>query len=98
MREFVEERGWSKFHTPRNVLLALTGEVGELAECFQWRGDAQCEPGLPLWTAEERLAAEHELADVFLYLTRLADLMGSALEACVLRKLAINRAKYNPER
>ena len=39
MRAFVAERGWMQFHTPRNLLLALVGEVGELAEVFRWEGE-----------------------------------------------------------
>lgn len=55
MRTFVSQRGWEKFHTPRNLLLALTGEVGELAEIFRWEGELQ--PGLPTFSAEKRCAS-----------------------------------------
>jgi hypothetical protein len=48
--QFASERDWDKFHTPRNVLLAMVGEVGELSEIFQWRGDDGCGPGLPQWS------------------------------------------------
>jgi dCTP diphosphatase len=49
MREFVREREWEQFHTPRNLLLALVGEVGEVAELFQWKGEVAT--GLPSFTA-----------------------------------------------
>ncbi|GLC76865.1 hypothetical protein PLESTF_001849400, partial [Pleodorina starrii] len=56
------------YHTPRNLLLALVGETGELSELFQGRPEAEAGPGLPGFSAGERLAVEEELADVLLYL------------------------------
>lgn len=53
MAEFVREREWQRFHTPRNLLLAMTGEVGELAEIFQWRGEVP--PGLPGWEEKDKV-------------------------------------------
>ena len=50
--DFAKERDWDQFHTPRNILLALVGEVGELAECFQWKGEVQ--NGLPGFEEGER--------------------------------------------
>ena len=47
MQEFASARDWDQFHTPRNLALALVGEVGELCEIFQWRGDSKVAPGLP---------------------------------------------------
>ena len=73
LRAFAKERDWDQFHTPRNICLALVGEVGELCECFQWRGDAGAPLGLPNWEAKKRDALSDELADVLLYLIRLAD-------------------------
>ena len=92
MELFVAERGWLKFHTPRNLVLALVGEIGELAELFQWRGEVQ--PGLPDWTAADRTHLGEELADCLLYLVRLSDRCGVDLAAAALRKMALNRAKY----
>lgn len=51
-QRFAAERDWGQYHTPRNLLLALVGEAGELAECFQWKGEVL--PGLPGFSAEER--------------------------------------------
>jgi dCTP diphosphatase len=94
LRSFAAERDWNQFHTPRNLCLALTGEVGELAECFQWRADGECAPGLPAWTAADKEHLGEELADCLLYLVRLADRSGVDLADAALRKLAKNRAKY----
>lgn len=52
MEAFAFERAWEPFHQPRNLLLALVGEVGELSELFQWRGE--CAVGLPGWSVEQR--------------------------------------------
>ena len=94
LRDFAAEREWDQYHTPRNLCLALTGEMGELAECFQWRSDADCAPGLPSWTAAEKEHLGEELADCLMYLVRLADRSGIDLADAALRKLAKNRAKY----
>ncbi|CAD7954234.1 unnamed protein product [Amoebophrya sp. A25] len=59
LREMVRLRDWEQFHTPRNLILALTGEVGELAELFQWRGDDQAKPGLPDFSKEITYGSLH---------------------------------------
>ncbi|KAL7552943.1 hypothetical protein ACHAWF_017902 [Thalassiosira exigua] len=69
IRNFARERLWSKYHTPRNIVLALFGEAGELAELFQWRGD---EGEVRLSEAELDKIGQ-EIADVSIYLLRLAD-------------------------
>ena len=51
-REFAAQRDWEQYHTPRNLALAMVGEVGELCECFQWKGEV--EPGLKSWSEQER--------------------------------------------
>lgn len=94
MGVFVAEREWETFHTPRNILLALVGEVGEVAECFQWKADDASRHGLPAWTDAERLHLGEELSDVLLYLVRLSDLSGVDLPSAALRKMTLNRAKY----
>lgn len=92
MEAFVAERDWHQYHTPRNLLLALTGEVGELAELMQWRGEVA--PGLPGWAPDDVRKVGDELADVQLYLVRLADVCGVDLGRAVLRKLEVNARKY----
>lgn len=93
-RAFVEERDWAQFHTPRSLALALVGEVGEVCELLQWRGDEAAQPGLPDWTPEERGRLGEELSDVLSYVLRLADVSNIDLPAAYLDKLAKNRAKY----
>jgi len=90
--KFVTERGWEKFHTPRNVLLAMVGEVGEISELFQWKGE--CKRGLPDWTDQERTSLSDELSDVLIYLLRLSDLCEVDLPTVVLEKLKKNAKKY----
>lgn len=93
MAAFVHEREWHRFHQPRNVLLALVGEVGELAEIFQWRGEVPVGLG-PSWAAADTTHLGEELSDVLLYLLRLADLCSIDLPAATLRKIEKNAAKY----
>ncbi|KAM6940706.1 glutamyl-tRNA(Gln) amidotransferase subunit B, mitochondrial [Xenentodon cancila] len=90
--EFTDERDWNKFHQPRNLLLAMVGEVGEVAELFQWRGEAA--EGLPDWTESEREQLAHELSDVLIYLVELAEKCRVDLPQAVLRKMTLNRLKY----
>lgn len=90
--EFTDERNWNQFHQPRNLLLALVGEVGEVSELFQWRGEVA--EGLPGWSDTERENLAQELSDVLIYLVELADKCRIDLPQAVLRKMALNRLKY----
>nr|XP_020484567.1 dCTP pyrophosphatase 1 [Labrus bergylta] len=90
--EFTDERDWNQFHQPRNLLLAMVGEVGEVSELFQWRGEVA--EGLPDWTDSEREHLAHELSDVLIYLVELAEKCRVDLPQAVLRKMALNRLKY----
>eukprot|EP00743_Colponemidia_sp_Colp-15_P006349 GILK01006833.1.p1 GENE.GILK01006833.1~~GILK01006833.1.p1 ORF type:complete len:246 (-),score=34.79 GILK01006833.1:276-983(-) len=92
MSTFAAERDWNQFHTPRNLLLALVGEVGEVSELFQWKGEVPV--GLEGWSAEERQNLGDELSDVLLYLVRLADRCEIDLPAAVQRKMQKNAEKY----
>lgn len=92
-RTFAAERDWGQYHTPKNLVMALSVEVAELVEHFQW---------LPTGAPEElderkREGIRHELADVLLYLVQLADRMDVDLHAAALEKLALNAAKYPAE-
>ena len=71
LKKFVAQREWEQFHTPRNLVLALVGEVGEVAEIFQWKDKVSV--GVPELTAKEKAHLGEELSDVFSYLIRLAD-------------------------
>ncbi|CAK9309865.1 unnamed protein product [Citrullus colocynthis] len=92
MAEFAKERNWDRFHSPRNLLLALVGEVGELSEIFQWKGEVP--KGLPEWEEDEKKHLGEELSDVLLYLVRLSDICGIDLSKAALRKLELNAIKY----
>ena len=96
LAQFANDRDWNQFHTPRNLLLAMVGEVGELSEIFQWRGE--CAPGLPGWKEKDRVHLGEELSDVFLYLLRLADRCHVDISAAALEKLRKNAAKYPADR
>ena len=90
--EFVEERNWEKYHTPKNLVMALSGEVGELNECFQWLDDDDIEEIMK--SPEKKKPIEHEIADVFIYLVRIANKMGIDIEDAVYKKIELNRLKY----
>ena len=94
LSSFAQHREWDQFHSPRNLALALVGEVGELAECFQWKSDAQCNDGLAHWKSDQVIHVGEELSDVLLYLIRLADKCNIDLAAAAQRKLTINGLKY----
>jgi dCTP diphosphatase len=98
LRSFAQARDWDQFHTPRNLCLALVGEVGELAECFQWKPDANCDSGLDQWEEKKKVHLGEELADVTCYLVRLADKCGVDLPGAISNKLAKNAAKYPADR
>lgn len=90
LRQFAADRDWDRFHAPKNLASALTVEAGELLEHFQWLTEVESEH-LPAETlAEVRL----EMADVLLYLVRLADRLGVDLLAACDDKLALNAKKY----
>ena len=88
MREFTEARDWTRFHDLKSLTLAMTGEVGEVAELVQWL-PADAHPDAALL---ERLG--EELADVLLYLLRLADVAGVDLGDAAVRKLARNEERF----
>ncbi|XP_022341316.1 dCTP pyrophosphatase 1-like isoform X1 [Crassostrea virginica] len=88
---FCKERNWDQFHSPRNMLLALIGEVGELAEIFQWKGSINV--GLPDFSEKEREHVSEELSDVLINLVRLADRCRLDLPSVVLRNI-----QHSPQR
>ncbi|PIM98743.1 dCTP diphosphatase [Handroanthus impetiginosus] len=92
LAEFARARGWEQYHSPRNLLLALVGEVGELSEIFQWKGEVA--KGLPNWTSDDKEHLEEELSDVLLYLVQLADVCGLDLGQAALTKIVKNAQKY----
>ena len=92
LERFATERDWAQFHSPKNLVMALTGEVGELNEIFQWMPEeASKEAGRDPQTAQ---AVQDELADVLLYLVRLSSVLGVDLDAAVQQKLKANALRY----
>lgn len=94
LRDFAAEREWDQFHTPRNLATALAVEAAELLEPFQWLDDAQSRALSP----DTRAAVEEEMADVLLYLIRLADKLDIDLERAARAKILRNAEKYPVER
>lgn len=95
LRAFAAERDWDQFHSVRNLLLALVGEVGEVSELLQWVDDEDIEEFLSSG-GRERLG--EELADVLLYVVRLADKSDIDLGAAIVAKLESNARKYPVDR
>ena len=93
LKAFVDERDWQQFHTPKNLVMALSGEVGELTEHFQWLTQ---EESLSLSEATKSQVAD-EIADVQFYLLLLARGLGIDVPAAVAVKLRKNEQKYPAE-
>lgn len=92
LERFAKARDWQRFHSPKNLAMAVAGEVGELVEIFQWLTEAQSHE-----VARDPATAEHvrdEIADVFIYLVRLASALQIDLDAAVRAKHAKNGIKY----
>jgi NTP pyrophosphatase (non-canonical NTP hydrolase) len=89
-RAFAAERDWQQFHTPKNLAMALSVEVAELVEHFQWLLTGSEEE----LDERKREGIRHEMADVLLYLVQLADATGVDLRAAALEKLRLNGVKY----
>jgi NTP pyrophosphatase (non-canonical NTP hydrolase) len=96
LRVFAKERDWEQFHTPKNLAAALVVEASELLEIFQWLNDAQA---ISIKDDVARMRKiEEEMADVTLYLLRLADVLSLDLQKAVDRKLSLNAKKYPVEK
>ncbi|APU19540.1 nucleotide pyrophosphohydrolase [Actinoalloteichus sp. GBA129-24] len=94
-RAFVEARGWQEFHTPKNLALALTGEVGELVSEVQWLAAEEIPAALAEGPLRGRIA--DEAADVLLYLLRFADSCGIDLLAAANAKIDRNEQRFPVE-
>ena len=94
LRRFAAERDWGQFHSPKNLAVALSVEAAELLEHFQWLTDEQSAALSP----ETRLRVSEEVADVLLYLIRLADRLDLDVIACATEKLRRNAEKYPIEK
>ena len=92
IREFADARDWQKFHTPKNLAMAIAGEAGELAAEFQWlTPEESMENSL---SRDQRKAIELEIADVQIYLLRLADVLNVDIPEVVREKIQINNDRF----
>ena len=96
LAEFAKSRDWEQFHSIRNLILALVGEVGELAAEFQWLNDEQVESAM--LDTQKREAIGSELADILAYLIRIADVAQFDLESELMKKMQVNESRYPIEK
>ncbi len=90
LQAFADRRDWNQFHSPKNLAMALIVEAGELAEHFQWLTQQES-----FHLPDDKLEkVGEELADIFVYLVRLADQLDIDLPAAVDRKIELNEQKY----
>jgi dCTP diphosphatase len=87
LAKFAKERDWDQFHSPKNLVMALTSEVGELNELFQWLSEKESEN-------LDNDEVKQEIADIFIYLLRLCDKLGIDIEEAAKEKIEINAKKY----
>ncbi len=92
LREFAEEREWGQFHSPKNLATALAVEAAELLEPFQWLKEEESHRLAE--SPADYAQVEEEIADVMIYLLRLADVLGVNLELAVENKIRRNGEKY----
>ena len=94
LRQFALARDWDQFHSPKNLSMALAVEASELLERFQWLSEEQSSN----LTVEQHKAVEEEMADVFLYLLRMADKLNINLLSAADDKISMNELKYPAEK
>ncbi|MGO9595243.1 MAG: nucleotide pyrophosphohydrolase [Steroidobacteraceae bacterium] len=94
LRQFASDRDWDQFHSPKNLAIALSVEAAELLEHFQWT----LEPDPAGLTREQHTKVREEIADVLLYLIRLADKLDIDLLAAATDKIRVNAVKYPVEK
>ena len=93
LRTFADARNWNQFHTPKNLSMAIAGEAGELLAEFQWLTPEESTK----LTAEKLRDVEMEIADVAIYLVRLADVLGLDIYEATMAKIAINESRFPPQ-
>ena len=90
LRKFADERDWNQFHSPKNLAMALSVEAAELMEHFQWMSEAESQSP----PVEKREKVREEIADVLLYLIRIADKLDIDLVVAADEKIELNAIKY----
>ncbi len=91
LAQFAREREWEKFHSPKNLAMALGVESAELMEHFQWLTE---EESRAITDPKKKQAVAHEMADIFVYMMRIVDLMGIDFKASLYEKMKLNAEKY----
>lgn len=91
LSDFADERNWNQFHNPKNLVMAMSVEASELVEIFQWLTPEQAEA---IMTSSESEHVKEEIADVLIYLIRLADKLDINLDDAVAEKIVKNNKKY----
>jgi len=94
LRAFAAERDWDQFHSPKNLSMALSVEVAELVERFQWLTEEQSR----LLPPDVRQQVAEEIADIQIYLVRLADKLSIDIDSAVKDKMELNQRKYPAEK
>lgn len=92
VRRFAEVRNWGQFHTPKNLAMAIAGEAGELAAEFQWLTPE--ESMNDALSGDQKKSIELEIADVQIYLLRIADVLGIDIAEVVREKIRINETRF----
>ena len=92
IKQFVEDRDWDKFHSPKNLAMALSVEASELVEIFQWQEKDDFK--LEKFAKNTFESTKDEVADIFYYLIRLCDKMNINLEEAFFEKMEKNKKKY----
>ena len=92
IKKFADARDWEQFHTPKNLSMAVAGEAGELVAEFQWLTSEQSTRSN--MSADKLKDVELEIADVAIYLIRLADVLGIDVAEVVRKKIAINESRF----
>ena len=93
IREFASERNWDKYHTPKNLSMALSVEASELVEIFQWLTQEESKN----IDSKDIQSVKDEVADILIYLIRIADKLDIDLEEAILEKIKKNADKYPVE-
>ena len=96
LQSFVDDRDWDQFHSPKNIVMALSGEVGELVEIFQWLTKEQSEQIKN--SDKKKISVAEEVADISIYLLRLCDKLDIDISAAIEDKIEKNEKKYPIER
>jgi NTP pyrophosphatase (non-canonical NTP hydrolase) len=92
LREFARERDWEQFHSPKNLSMAIASEAGELLELFQWLSVPESKQIMD--DPKKAAAVREEIADVLIYLARLADILKIDLLQAAFQKIESNARKY----